>query len=192
MRILGLSAFGGESAAALLVDGVPVAAASEERFSGLRRDPAFPRRAVRFCLRQAATDAAGLDWVVFHSKPLRVFERVLLSQLRGFPDGARSFSRSMFLWLGDRLWIKERIADELGLPSGKVLFVEHHRAHAAAAFLPSPFERAAILVATGAAEWPATSLHAGEGSRIEPLDEVRFPHSLCLFLAALAEHLGFP
>lgn len=192
MKILGLSAFGGESAAALLVDGVPAAAASEERFSGLRRDSSFPRRSVRFCLRQGGLDAAGLDYVAFHEKPLRVFERVLVSQLRGFPRSARTFSRAMFLWLGDRLWIKDRIATELGVPPDRVLFVEHHPAHAAAAFLPSPFERAAILVAAGAGEWASTSLHRGAGSRIEPLDEVRFPHSLGLFLAAMAEHLGFP
>ena len=192
MKILGLSAFGGESAAALLVDGVPVAAASEERFSGLRRDSAFPRRAVRFCLRQGGVEAAGLDYVAFHEKPLRVFERVLVSQLRGFPHSARTFSRAMFLWLGDRLWVKDRIATELGVPPDRVLFLEHHAAHAAAAFLPSPFERAAILVATGTGEWASTSLHRGAGAQLEPLDEVRFPHSLGLFLAAMAEHLGFP
>jgi len=192
MRILGLSAFGGESAAALLVDGVPVAAAAESRFSGLRRDPAFPRRAVRFCLREGGLDAAGLDYVAFHEKPLRAFERVLVSQLRGFPGSARSFSRSMFLWLGDRLWIKDRLTTERGVPAEKVLFVEHHQAHAAAAFLPSPFERAAILVAAGAGEWASTSLHRGQGAALEPLGEVRFPHSLGLFLAAMAEHLGFP
>jgi len=192
MQILGLSAFGSDAAAVLLRDGLVVAAAQEERFTRVPRDPSFPRRALRCCLREGGVAAAELDWVVFHEKPLRRFERVLASQLRGFPRSAGGFSRSMFSWLGDRLWLKNRIATELGIAPSRVLFGEHHESHAASAFLSSPFEDAAVLVADGAGEWATTSLWRGRGAQLQPLGEVRFPHSLGLFLSAMAEHLGFP
>jgi carbamoyltransferase len=178
MRILGLSAFGGESAAALLVDGVPVAAAAEERFTRQRRDAGFPRCAIRACLREAGLGADELDAVAWHGKPLRAFERVLASQLRGFPGSARTFASSMFTWLGDRLWLKNRIATELGISDERVLFVDHHRAHAASAFLASPFDEAAVLVVDGAGEWATTSLHHGRAGDLPPKMLPRFlPHN---------------
>jgi carbamoyltransferase len=191
MHVLGLSAFGSDAAAVLLRDGLVVAAAQEERFTRVARDPSFPRRAVRACLREGGIEAQALDWVVFHEKPLRRFERVLASQLRGFPRSGGSFARSMFTWLGDRLWLKNRIASELSVPLERVLFASHHESHAASAFLPSPFEDAAVLVADGAGEWATTTLWRGTGSRLQLLAELRFPHSLALFTSALAQHLGF-
>ena len=192
MRILGLSGLTGEGAAALLEDGVPVAAAQEERFTRIPRDASFPRRAIRACLRIGRVEARALDWVVFQEKPLRRFERVLASQLRAFPRSAGSFASATFLWLGDRLWLRGRIASELGVPPERVLFTEHHQAHAASAFWPSPFEDAAVLVADGAGEWATTSLHRAGPGGLEPLGEVHFPHSLGLFVGAMAEHLGLP
>jgi carbamoyltransferase len=191
MRILGLSAFGGEAAAALIVDGDVVAAAQEERFSRAPHDNSFPRRSIRYCLRQGGLTAADLDYVVFYEKPLRRFERVLASQLRGFPTSVGTFGRAMFTWLGDRLWLKNKIASEVGVPHEQVLFTEHHQAHAASAYFPSPFDEAAVLVADGAGEWATTSLHVGKGASIEPLGELAFPHSLSLFHSAITEFLGF-
>src|SRR5262245_1483485 len=113
MRILGVCAFHRDSAAAIVVDGVPVAAAQEERFTRKRHDSAFPRRAARFCLDRAGLSSADVDRVVFYEKPLRKFERTLASQLRAFPRSSKTFTQGMFLWLGDRLWLKGRIAEEL-------------------------------------------------------------------------------
>jgi carbamoyltransferase len=192
MRVLGLSAFGRDAAAALVVDGRAVAASAEERFTRVRHDPAFPRRAARWCLREAGLQPSDLDAVVFHVKPLRQFERVLACQLRAFPRSITTFPRSLFTWLGDRLWIRGRIAGDLGVPPEKVLFCEHHAAHAAAAFLPSPFEEAAVLIVDGAGEWACTSLWRGAGTTLQPLGEVHFPHSLSLLYSAVTEFLGFP
>src|SRR5262249_53233917 len=128
-HILGISAFHHDSAAALLRDGIPVAAAQEERFSRLRFDAAFPRRAIRFCLPQAGIPARDIDLAVFYEKPLRRFERMLVMQIRAFPRSARIFSRTMFQWLGDRLWIKNLLSRELGIPPKNVLFTTHHEAH---------------------------------------------------------------
>ncbi len=191
MQILGLSAFGSDASAVLLRDGVVVAALQEEHFTRVPRDASFPRRALRACLREGGITTAELDWVVFHEKPLRRFERVLASQLRGFPRSAGSFSRSLFLWLGDRLWLKNRIATELGIAPERVLFSAHHESHAASAFLASPFADAAVLVVDGAGEWATTSLWRGSGPQLQLLDEQHYPHSLGLFVSAMAEHLGF-
>jgi len=191
MRIVGLSAFHRDAAAVLLVDGVPVAAEREEWFTRQARDSGFPRRAARACLAAGGLDARAIDRVVFYEKPLLKFERVLWSQLAAFPRSARSFAETMFVWLGDRVWLKNRIASELEIPAQKVSFCEHQRSHAAAAFLPSPFEEAAILCADDFGEWATTSLAVGRGSQIELLAEQHFPHSLGLVASALAQFLGF-
>ncbi len=191
MKILGLSAFHRDSAAALLVDGELVAATQEQNFTRRLHDSAFPRRAARFCLDAAGLRAQDLDHVVYYEKPLKKFERLLASQLRGFPRSAKVFSRSMFLWLGDRLWVKNRIMEELEVSADVVGFVEHQLAHAAVAFYPSPFEQAAILALDDVGEWATTLL--GEGTTGQPLrvfDELRFPHSLGLFLSAFTQFLG--
>jgi len=191
MRVLGLSAFQRSSAAALVVDGALVAASEEERFSRMRGDSRFPLRAVRFCLEQAGLQAADLDAVVFYQKPLRRFERTLLSQLRGFPRSAKSFSREMFLWLGDRLWLKGRIASELGLAPERVSFASHHESLAAAAFWPSGLDEAALLVADNVGEWATTSIGRADANGVQLTGQVRFPNSLGLFVSALTQYLGF-
>ena len=191
MRILGISAFHRDSAAALLVDGVPVAAAQEEHFTGKLGEWSFPRRAIRSCLDEAGVQARDLDRIVFYEKPLRKFERILAMQLGAFPRSAKTFSSSMFLWLGDRLWMKNRIIEELEVPDERISFVEHQRAHAAASYFTSPFEEAAILSIDDMGEWATTLLARGAGNEIESLREVHFPHSLGLWYSAFAQYLGF-
>ncbi|MEM7306089.1 MAG: carbamoyltransferase N-terminal domain-containing protein [Planctomycetota bacterium] len=191
MKILGISAFHSNAAAALVVDGRCVAAAQEERFSRLPRDASFPMRAVRHVLAQAGLASEDLDLVVFYEKPLRRFERLLFNQLRHFPAPAGVFSRTMFTWLGDRLWLKNRIGSEIGVPVDRVRFTSHHQAHAASAFFPSPFDQAAVLVADGAGERSTTSLSRGDGTELELLTEIAFPHSLGLFYSAFTQFLGF-
>ena len=194
MRILGLSAFHRNAAAALVVDGALVAASEEERFSRKRGDPQFPMRAIRFCLEQGGLQAADLDAVVFYQKPLRRFERTLLTQLRGFPRSAKTFSREMFLWLGDRLWLKGRIAGDLGVPAERIVFAAQHDALAASAFFPSGFDESALLVADTVGEWATASIGRAGGevaAGVELTAQVRFPHSLGLFAAALTQYLGF-
>jgi carbamoyltransferase len=191
MRILGLSAFHRDAAAVLLEDGRPVAAAHEERYTKRRLDPAFPSRALRFCLGQGGVIGPELDAVVFYEKPLRKFERLLASQLRGFPHAAAPFAKLMFLWLGDRLWMKNRLAEEVGVPYDRIRFTEHQEAHAASAFFTSPFEEAAVLTIDDGGEWATTSLSRGRAGTLEVLAEHHFPHSLGLFAAALTQFLGF-
>lgn len=191
MRILGISAFHRDAAAALVVDGKAVAAAQEERFTRRRLDAAFPKRSIRACLDLAGLQARDLDRVVFYEKPLRKFERILACQLRSFPRSASSFAGSMFLWLGDRLWLKNRIANELGIDSGKVAFCEHQKSHAALAFFQAQIEKAAVLCADDAGEWATTSLFVGRGQSLEGLAEVHFPHSLGLVASAVTQFLGF-
>jgi carbamoyltransferase len=152
MRILGISALQRNSAAALAVDGEIVAAIEEERFTRKRGEAGFPVRAARFCLERAGLTSADLDQVVFYEKPLRRFERTLLCQVAAFPSSARCFASEMFLWLGDRLWLRGRIAEELGIDPARVGFSSRHQAQAAAAFLPSPFDEAAGLGVDGGGE----------------------------------------
>jgi carbamoyltransferase len=191
MAILGISAFHRDAAAVLLVDGVPVAAAREESFSGEPHDAALPLRAVRHCLRSAGLVPTDLQHVVFQGKPLRTFERVLVSNLRAFPRSARSFSKELFRWLGDRLWVRERLAGELGLERDQVLFLDRARCHAATAFLTSPFEQAAVLVLDDMGDWASVLLAQGEGHELSALGELNFPHSLGLVASAVTQFLGF-
>ncbi|KAA3609450.1 MAG: hypothetical protein DWQ01_08945 [Planctomycetota bacterium] len=192
MDVLGISAFHQDSAAVLLRDGRPLAAAQEERFSHIRSDSNFPRRAVRYVLREAdLASAREVDWVVFYEKPLRKFERLLVCQLQAFPRSAKIFSRGMFQWLGDRLWTKNLLCNELGIEPEQVLFSSHHQSHAASACYASGFDRAACLVADGSGEWTTTSLAAFENGQLEMLLENAFPHSLGLFYAAFTQFLGF-
>jgi len=191
MRILGISAFHRNAAAALVIDGQPVAAIQEDRYTKRLQDESFPIRAVRACLAQAGIQVRDLDRIVFYEKPLRKFERELVSLIAAFPRSASPFSRSMFLWLGDRLWMKNRITDELELEDPeRVLFTEHQLAHAASAYYSSPFEKAAVLTLDDGGEWATTALAQGTDSALEILAEVRFPHSLGLLVSAIAQYLG--
>jgi len=192
-HILGISAFYHDSAAALLRDGDIVAAAQEERFSRKKNDERFPARAIEFCLRQGGLNAAQLDAVVFYDKPITKFARMLETYLAVAPFGLRTFPRVLPTWLGEKLNLRKTIRDELaGLRRDcKILFTEHHHAHAASAFYPSPFDEAAILTVDGVGEWATTTIGRGHGDSIEMLKELRFPHSLGLLYSAFTAYCGF-
>ena len=182
MKILGISAHYHDSAAALVVDGVPVAAVQEERLSRHKHDAGFPMGAIEWCLNQASLDPADLDAVVFYERSMLKFERILTSTLRAFPRSWRSFPHAMKNSLGDKVWVRGIISSYLGVPRRKILFTGHHQAHAAAAFLTAPVTRAAILTADGVGEWATLTAGHGErrpdGTDISLLREIRYPHSL--------------
>ena len=190
MKVLGLSAFHRDAAAALVVDGEVVAAVQEERFTRKPGESAFPRRAVRACLDQAGITSLELDEVVFAEKPLRKFERVLVTHLQAFPHSSKGFGRSMFLWLGDRLWLRNRVAKELECKPSAVSFCEHGLAHATAALFSAPSERAAILVLDDVGEWASTVLARGDAEGVKILSELHYPDSLGMLASALTQHLG--
>jgi carbamoyltransferase len=198
MRILGISAYYHDSAAALVEDGRIVAAAQEERFSRKKHDAGFPHNAIAYCLREAGMPLAQVDRVVFYDKPWIKFERMLETYLGFAPKGLKSFLTSMPLWLKEKLNLKSLLKRELAtvgectaseLPM--LLFTEHHQAHAASAFFPSPFERAAVLCLDGVGEWATTSLWLGEGNRLTAQWEIDFPHSLGLLYSAFTYYTGF-
>jgi carbamoyltransferase len=190
VHILGISCFYHDSAAALICDGRIIAAAQEERFSRKKHDFDFPTRAVAYCLGEGGIAAADLAAVVFYDKPLLKFERILETYLAYAPRGLRSFLMAMPLWLKEKLWMSSVIRETLAY-DGLLLFTEHHEAHAASAFYPSPFARAAILTMDGVGEWATTSYGSGEGNRITLLGELRFPHSLGLLYSAFTYFTGF-
>lgn len=190
MKILGISAFYHDSAACLLVDGRIVAAAQEERFTRKKHDFEFPRQAVRYCLREAGIGTADLDWVAFYDKPLLKFERLLETYLRFAPRGFTSFFRAIPIWTRQKLFLGDIIGKELDY-RGKVLYPEHHESHAASAFFPSPFERAAILTIDGVGEWTTTSYGVGRDNRVQILSDIRFPHSLGMLYSAFTYFTGF-
>ena len=197
MRILGISAHYHDSAAALVVDGVPVSAVQEERLSRRKNDAAFPLGAIEWCLERGGLEPGQLDAVVFYEKPMLKFDRILTMALRGFPRTWRSFPRAMKNSLGEKLWVKGIIAAHLGVPGRKILFTEHHQSHAAAAFLTSPTRSAAVLTADGVGEWATLSLGVAavrdDGStNLEMLREIRFPHSLGMLYSTFTAWLGFP
>jgi carbamoyltransferase len=197
MFILGVSCFYHDSAAALLQDGMLVAAAGEERFSRIKHDYGFPAQAIAFCLRQAGLRGQELDYVVFYEKPLVKFERILLSTLGSFPYSWRTFGEAMITWLSDKLWIKSLLAEQIGISPDRILFVEHHLSHAAAAFLASPYDEAAILTLDGVGEWTTATMGYGRASWDSGANEIvltheqRFPHSLGLLYSAFTAFLGF-
>jgi carbamoyltransferase len=191
VRILGISCFYHDSAAALVRDGDIVAAAQEERFTRRKHDPGFPTHAVRYCLREAGITARELDLVAFYEKPFIKFERILETYLAFAPRGFPSFIMALPLWLKQKLWMKELILRELEGFEGKILFPEHHESHAASAFYPSPFPEAAILTLDGVGEWTTTTFGRGRGHEIELLGELRFPHSLGLLYSAFTYFTGF-
>ena len=190
MTILGLSAFYHDSAAALVRDGVIVAAAQEERFTRKKHDHSFPGNAVAYCLKEAGISASQLDHVIFYDKPLTKFERLLETYLRYAPKGIASFMMAMPLWLKEKLWMPDTIRGELGY-DGRILFCNHHESHAASAFYPSPFQEAAILTLDGVGEWTTASWGIGSGSHLELKQEIRFPHSLGLLYSAFTYYTGF-
>ncbi|WP_313801566.1 carbamoyltransferase [Sphingobium sp.] len=195
MKILGISAFYHDAAAALLIDGLPVAAVQEERLSRRKNDAAFPMGAVEWCLDRAGLEPEQLDAVIFYERPALKFDRVLMTLLRSFPHSWRIFPKAMKNLLGEKLWVRGIIAAQLGIPARIVHFTDHHLSHAAAAFLTAPTDSAAILTADGVGEWATFTVGRGSRiggqARIDLLREVRFPHSLGLFYSAFTAWLGF-
>src|SRR5436189_823526 len=196
MKILGISAHYHDSAAALVVDGVPVAAVQEERLSRRKNDAAFPLNAIEWCLDHAGLDPADLDAVVFYERSMLKFERILTCALRTFPRSWRSFPHAIKSSLGEKVWVRGIISSYLGVPRAKILFTGHHQAHAAAVFLTAPTRRAAILTADGVGEWATLTVGHGErepGGRTDVTirREVRFPHSLGMLYSTFTAYLGF-
>ena len=197
MRIVGLSAFYHDSAAALVEDGRVVAAAQEERFTRKKHDSGFPHHALAYCLEAAGIPLESVDYVVFYDKPFLKFERLLETYLAFAPNGFRSFRMAVPLWLREKLFQKRLLHDELKKFSrdcdwdSKLLFTEHHQSHAASAFFPSPFEEAAVLTMDGVGEWATMSVGLGRSNDLTILKELHFPHSLGLLYSAFTYYTGF-
>lgn len=198
VHILGISAFYHDSAAALVCDGEVVAAAQEERFTRKKHDPAFPSHAIKYCLKEAGISAEDITHVVFYDKPLLKFERLLETYLSYTPQGFKSFVAAMPIWLKDKLFLKKTLKRELSATLGieekdinNLLFNEHHQSHAASAFFPSPYEKAAVLCLDGVGEWATTSMWLGDGHELTPQWEIDFPHSLGLLYSAFTYYTGF-
>ncbi|MEQ1862570.1 MAG: carbamoyltransferase [Chthoniobacteraceae bacterium] len=191
-RILGLSAFYHDSAAALVVDGDIVAAAQEERFTRIKHDHNFPTHAVDYCLREAGIEPEQIDHVVFYDKPLLKFDRLLETYLAFAPSGLRSFMMAMPLWLKTKLHLPREIRKALhGRFKRRIAFTGHHESHAASAFYPSPFDEAAVLTMDGVGEWDTASIGHGKGNRLDLLKTLEFPHSLGLLYSAITYFCGF-
>ncbi len=197
MKILGISAFYHDSAAALIIDGHIVAAAQEERFTRKKQDAGFPINAIRYCLDEGSVNIDQLDAVVFYDKPMLKFERLLETYYGFSPKGLASFVTAIPVWLKEKVFLKKIIHDKLKEISYddkgklKLLFTEHHLSHAASAFYPSGFEKSAILTVDGVGEWATASICRGAGTQIEILKELKFPHSLGLLYSAFTYFLGF-
>src|SRR6266540_665835 len=196
MNILGISAHYHDSAAALVVDGVPVCAVQEERLSRRKNDAEFPVGAIEWCLDHAGIEPADLDAVVFYERSMLKFERILTCALRAFPRSWRSFPHAIKNSLGEKVWVRGIISSYLGVPRRKILFTSHHASHAAAAFLTAPTRRAAILTADGVGEWATLTVGHGErradgSTDITLLREIRFPHSLGMLYSTFTAYLGF-
>lgn len=198
MYILGISAFYHDSAACLLKNGEIIAAAQEERFTRKKHDAGFPSKAIEYCLSEAGIKAAELKNIVFYEKPFLKFERLLETYLAFAPKGFKSFAAAMPLWIKEKLFQKSLIVQELNDIFGKsrkwkdiLLFSEHHLSHAASAFYPSPFDRAAILTLDGVGEWTTSSISIGNGKDLKVIKEIHFPHSLGLLYSAFTYYTGF-
>ncbi len=190
MYILGISAFYHDSAAAVIKDGEIIAAAQEERFTRIKHDLNFPINAIKYCLNEAGISAQQLSHVAFYDKPFIKFERILETYLAFAPKGINSFIKAIPLWIKQKIWMKELIKKELNF-EGEILFPEHHESHAASAFYPSPFSRAAYLTMDGVGEWATTSYGSCNENEIKILGELHFPHSLGLLYSAITYYTGF-
>ncbi len=198
MYILGVSCFYHDSAAALLEDGMLVAAAEEERFSRKKHDSDFPNQAIQFCLDKAGITSEDLDYVVFYEKPFVKFERILLNALGVFPRSWQVFGEAMINYFDEKLWIKNILMREVDVPAEKILFVDHHISHAASAMFASPFTEAAVVTLDGVGEWTTASIGKataswtdGSQNAINLFHELRFPHSVGLLYSAFTAYLGF-
>jgi carbamoyltransferase len=179
--ILGISAFYHDSAACVVADGDIAAAAQEERFTRRKHDPAFPARAVEYCLAEAGCRPEDLDYVVFYEKPIRKFERLLETYLGFAPEGLANFNMAIPVWLKEKVRMPALIRSELGASvRAPLVFTDHHESHAASAFFPSPYDEAAILTLDGGGEWSTTTMGVGRGNRVTLTRQLQFPHSLGL------------
>lgn len=198
-RILGISAYYHDSAAALIIDGKIVAAAQEERFTRFKHDPSFPAQAIDYCLAEGNLKLADIDAIIFYDKPLLKFERLLETYLANAPRGIRSFIRAMPIWLKEKLYLKTVLRREFRqlakldkkAPIPKLLFSEHHLSHAGSAYFPSPYDDAAVLCLDGVGEWATSTAWKGNGNQLTPLWEIQFPHSLGLLYSAFTYYCGF-
>jgi carbamoyltransferase len=197
MLVLGISAFYHDSAAAIVRNGHVVAAAQEERFTRKKHDPGFPAHAIAYCLAEAKADAGSVDRVVFYEKPFLKFERLLETYLAFAPRGFASFRKAMPLWIGEKLFQRDLLLDELAAVAPglgdktKLRFCEHHYSHAASAYYPAPFEKALVLTMDGVGEWATTSAALGDGNDLQIFKEIHFPHSLGLLYSAFTYYTGF-
>ena len=197
MKILGISAYYHDSAAAIIIDGEIIAAAQEERFTRKKFDASFPRNAIEFCLQYAGTSLNDLDAIVFYDKPFLKFERLLETYYNFSPKGVKSFITSMPVWIKEKIFLRKVIADEFDKiekfdkKKVKFLFPEHHLSHAASTFFPSPFHESAVLTIDAVGEWATASICRGEGNSITILKQLDFPHSLGLLYSAFTYFLGF-
>jgi carbamoyltransferase len=196
MRVLGISAYYHDAAAAVLEDGLIVAAAQEERFTRKKHDASFPANAVRYCLAEAGVKPGEqLDAVAFYDKPLRKFHRILETSFSVAPAGFSPFLQAVPLWLKEKLWIEPEIRaaiERCGFQAPETIyFPEHHESHGASAFFPSPFEEAAVLTVDGVGEWSTATIGIGEGNRLRLVKDLHFPHSLGLLYSAFTYFTGF-
>ena len=198
MYILGISAYYHDSAACLIQDGNILSAAQEERFTRIKNDAVFPEKSINYCLQQAGINLNQVDHIVYYEKPFLKFERLLETHLAFAPFGVKSFLKAMPLWLKEKLYFKKMLTKALQQidPEWKnnnhnLLFTEHHQSHAASAFYPSPFNKAIVLTVDGVGEWATTSVSKGDGSTIENISHINFPHSIGLLYSAFTYYLGF-
>lgn len=196
--IIGISCHYHNAAAALVQDGVLVAAAEEERFTHVKNDPSSPLHAIRFCLKRAGVRPGALEYVVFYEKPLVKLERVVTSGLLALPSSPKLLAGSLRTWWRDRGWIRRTTGQDLGVASDQVLFVDHHLSHAASSFFSSPFREAAILTIDGVGEWTTAAMGRGEAkwdgtatNQLVLARQLRFPHSLGLLYSTFTQYLGF-
>ena len=190
VNILGISAYYHDSAACLVRDGVIIAAAQEERFTRKKHDERYPRNAIEYCLREGGITTKELDYVAFYEKPFTKFDRILHSYLAYAPVGIHSFLKAIPVWIKEKIWMKTELQKELNF-EGEIIFPEHHEAHAASAFYPSPFQEAAFLTIDGVGEWTTTSWGTGRDSHVQIAGELHFPHSLGLLYSAFTYFTGF-
>jgi len=190
MYILGISCYYHDASAALLKDGMIVAAVQEERFTRKKHDFSFPINSIKYCLESQGIKIEDVSYIGFYEKPYLKFERVLSQHLEMFPWSLKTFISSIPSWLNEKLRVVKKIKKELGY-KGDVIFIEHHLAHAASSFLVSPFEKAAVLTVDGVGEWTTTAYGMCEGNEIHLMKDIRFPHSLGLLYSAITAYLGF-
>jgi carbamoyltransferase len=196
MKVLGVSCFYHDSAAALLVDGRIVAAAQEERFTRLKHDSRYPTNAIKYCLSEGRLSLSEIDAIVFYEKPFLKFERLLETYLNFAPVGFRSFGKAIPIWMTEKIFTKKIMSEHLSaidknVDNKKIFFSEHHLSHAASAFYPSPFHEAIVLTMDGVGEWATSSLGFGKGSQLQIDREIHFPHSLGLLYSAFTYFCGF-